>query len=489
MMETIKANFTIGKNNNVAGVLECISASKEFSCWSSEFFHIEDHTNIYGKTHDNSYISLLNCLGGVSTHSTHNNSAYSCEIYSHTLILGNNNINPETDKFDSFSLVVGNPEKLFRSLKSFGYVSFPDKHLVDALNKQKYTPKFDIEKHPIVAYFNGDYDIFERKTKSGTITARNITTNNLSGDTTGVRIDNKVVIKIDFNEGVTLDEAYKRANSIAFFLRFVGGQGLYFKDITLKKIEDEYPEFHVLHDSFGWGVDAKKGYYSEPVVDVTKESFLDVLCGWFEKGDREPARASFYNTYFKKVYSSDRLITAANMFDILPASGKDKKLQLSSGAEELLLRLKVQIESEFSDFHDLRKSLLKSIGYTLDKSKKRNRKSLKERVQERLDIIEPYLIEHQIPTKDLEFIVSIAIKSRNYFVHGRQDKNLSSDTIFQHQALFIKTFEYIYALSELLESGWRVEDVPVWNSENWLRSCEQYISCCINDLREDIESR
>ena len=482
MTEIIKANFKIENNNNISGVLATGSDSKKFSCWSSEFFHIEDHSNIYGKTNENKYISLLNCLGGsgASSYMSQNERSYSCEVYSHTLVVGKDKVNSETDKFDSISLVVGNPLKLFKHLNSFGYINFPDENLVESLNTQKYTPKFDTEKHPVIAYFNGDFSIFEQETELGTIKAHNLVTCGSLGGATGVKIENKVVITIDFREGVTIDEAFKRANLVALFLRFIGVKGLFFKDITLKKMEHEHHEFTIYHDSYEWGKEIKDSYYSEPLIDVTNDRFPEILKGWFEKSDRESVRYNFYNTYFRDSYSSDRLITAANMFDIFPVSEQDTKLSIATDAEELLTNLKMHIKSEFSTFPDIKQSLLQSIGFL-------TRKSLKDRVQERLNIIKPHLVGHKINTKDLEFIVNIAIKSRNYYVHGSKYKKLSPEKLLKFQGLFIDTFEYIYALSEIVECGWEFTDAPLWTSQNQIIGFEQRFDFYNKKLREAIE--
>lgn len=480
MTETIRANFEIGKNKEVAGVLDSTSDSKKFSCWSSEFFHVESHSNVYGKTHDGKFISLLNCLGNDSSHISHNERSYSCEIYSHTLVMGKEKVNPETDKFDSISLVIGNPLKLFRSLDSFGYVSFPDEKLVNALNKQEYTPHFETEKHPVVAYFNGDFDIFEQDTKLGKIKAHNLITHGSWGGATGVKIENKVMITIDFNESISIDEAFKQANSVALFFRFIGGKGLFFKDITLKKMEHKHPEFTIYHDSYNWGEDSKDGYYSEPLIDVTNDGFPSILESWFEKDDRENVRYSFYNTYFRDVYSSDRLITAANMFDIFPISNEDKNLTLAPDAEERIKNLKIHIKTEFSGFPDIKQSLLQSIGYL-------SRKSLKDRVEERLEIIKPHLATRKITSEDLKFIVNLAIKSRNYYVHGSEYKKLPPNKLFEFQSLFIDTFEYIYVLSELLECGWKINDAPIWTSRHRIRGCEQQIEFEISNLRKTLD--
>ncbi len=295
-----------------------------------------------------------------------------------------------------------------------------------------------------------------------------------------MKLENKVVLSIDFSEGVTIEEAFKRANSVTLFLRFIGGKGLFFREINLKKVEHEYPEFTILHNSYNWGEDIKDDCDSEPLMDVTSEIFPKILKNWFAKNDRVIVRHSFYNTYFRDVYSPDRLITAANMFDIFPTSEYDKKKPIDTHAEYLLKNLKTHIKSEFSQFPDIKQSLLQSIGYL-------NRKSLKDRVKERIDIIKPHLPGHKIDIRDLEFIVDAAIKSRNYFVHGTVFKKLPPEKIFEFQSLFIDTCEYIYALSELVECGWKITDAPIFTSQHRIRRCEQHIDFQIKKLRETIE--
>jgi len=393
------------------------------------------------------------------------------------MIVGSEKVIPEDDKFSSISLTVGNPLKLFRYLDSFGYVNFPDTKLVNALNEQKHVPPFDTEKHPVVAYFNGDFDIFEQETKLGIIKAHNQISHGSWGGATGVKIENKVIITIDFNEAVSIDEAFKRANLISLFLRFIGGNGLFFEDVSLKKVDHEHNKFTVHHDSHNWGSELEDDYYSDPLMDVTNANFLKILKNWFEKDDRENVRYSFYNTYFRDTYSSDRLITAANMFDIFPTADNDKNKPLALDAELLVKNLKTHIKSEFSGFSDIKQYLLQSISHL-------TRKSLKERVLVRLEIIKPYLVNNKINTEDLEFIIGIAIKSRNYYVHGTEYKKLTPEQLFEFQTLFIDTFEYIYAISELIECGWKINDTPAWASHHKIRGSEQQIDFEIQKLKK-----
>jgi len=85
------------------------------------------------------------------------------------MILGDENVIPEKDKFNSISITVGNSRKLLLNLDSFGFVNVPTPELINALNEQPKTPNFDKAKRPVLAYFNGDCEIFKQETQLGII--------------------------------------------------------------------------------------------------------------------------------------------------------------------------------------------------------------------------------------------------------------------------------------------------------------------------------
>lgn len=105
------------------------------------------------------------------------------------------------------------------------------------------------------------------------------------------------------------------------------------------------------------------------------------------------------------------------------------------------------------------------------------RKSLKDRVNERIIVIESYLVSRGFNLKDIHFVLGLAIKARNYHVHGTEFKQLTLHQMHQFQVLFTCFFELIYALSELIECGWGKENIsysneyhPVLNNERYLKS-------------------
>jgi hypothetical protein len=448
MNDVLKAEFAIGGNKRVSGVMDISTEDKDFSCWSSAFFDVENHSNIFGKTDQGKHVSLLNCLGRGSGSMCESGSAYKSEIYAHEVIIGYEEVHPSVDKIASISLTMGNAKKLFRQLNCFGYFYSPDKNLIDALNEQKYGPDFNLD-GTRVAYFNGEFDIFSKETKLGLISASNYIRSGLSSTVDGVQFQNNVVVTIQFLDDVLLEEAFKRAKILSLFFRFIGGEGLFFKDITFKKTGKSDFDFSVVRSSRDWGKDNQDAYYSEPLMDVKNENFSLLLKNWFERDDLETVRYSFYNAYFRESYSAERLITAANMFDIFPDNGDEAEI-LNPKLVTLLDELKVHVAEKLAEHYSARDAIINLI----KKFSKKKRKSLSKRIEERVKVIETFGWMLPSDLVGLRRIYKYAIESRNYHVHGTESDKLTPAQFYEFQYLFIVTLEFIYATSELIECGW-----------------------------------
>lgn len=477
MTEGINAQFEIKGNKNVSGVLSD-AKRYEFNCWSSKLFSVESHSNIYGRTQDNKTLSLLNCLSNESQSFGTESVTYSNTIQPHIALTGEMRVDPNNDKFCSISLVVGNSHALLGWLTSFGYISFPDDGLVSQLNAQEHAPSFAAEHNPILAYFNGDFDIFSQDTKLGVISASNLISLGGGFNSDGVSIRNKVVLKVKFHTSKTLNEALNIAHQFSLLLRFIAGENVFFKDISVSDGSEN--NFQVLYNTYSWGEVLDSTKSGNPLIDMSSEDFPQFLDSWFSHVDRDIVRYSFYDGFLKgRSYSSDRLINAANMFDIFPSSKENSKKVLKQEETEKLKKLKQHIKEEFSELDDIKNSLLMSIGFL-------TRKSLKDRVNERITVIESYLASRGFDLEDIEFVLGLAIKARNYHVHGSEFKQLTLHQMYQFQVLFTCFFEFIYAVSDLIECGWKESHISHRNTHHPVFDSERYLKSEITVLKETV---
>jgi hypothetical protein len=178
------------------------------------------------------------------------------------------------------------------------------------------------------------------------------------------------------------------------------------------------------------------------------DSFTNVMERWLENQDeRRDARYRFSSSFSKQsFYDTDRLVGAANMFDILPDSAVPPTVELT----EELRNAKEQCRTIFKSLEKCieRESILNALG-RIGKS------SLKQKIRHRVKYITD-VVGEDFP--DLIIVTDEAVNCRNHYVHGtkgRFDYSLNSDVTF----FFTDTLEFVFAASELVDAGW---DINVW---------------------------
>jgi hypothetical protein len=85
--------------------------------------------------------------------------------------------------------------------------------------------------------------------------------------------------------------------------------------------------------------------------------------------------------------------------------------------------------------------------------------SLPKKVAHRISIIESKL-EARFP--DLQLLTNVALKCRNFFVHG-STTDFEYSVIERFMPLLTDTLEFIFSASDLIEAGWDAEN---WNSND-----------------------
>jgi hypothetical protein len=139
----------------------------------------------------------------------------------------------------------------------------------------------------------------------------------------------------------------------------------------------------------------------------------------------------------------DRLVAAANMFDILPSAAVPPDVTLSE--EQMSSRDEARKLFRALPQSAERNSVLGALG-------RMGKSSLKHKVRHRAK----YVLEragNKFP--ELEMVCDEAVNCRNFYVHG-------SDPVFDYEAhgnaktFFTETLEWIFAASELIEAGWNI---------------------------------
>ncbi|EKJ9442314.1 hypothetical protein PJ163_003691, partial [Salmonella enterica] len=196
--------------------------------------------------------------------------------------------------------------------------------------------------------------------------------------------------------------------------------------------------------------------YSPDIFDIpinalnNPDEFKKIIFNWIERESEWKLARIRNHACVNKLnnYNIDRLVSAANMYDILPSDIIPNKIELSPEISEAKKKCREIFKSLPSSPE--RDSILGALG-------RLGKPTLTAKILNRTAIIDKELGEY-LP--ELELIVKIAVKTRNYFVHGSDTfdyKSIDSSIPFMTD-----TLEFIFSASDFIDAG--------WNAKSWYKS-------------------
>lgn len=432
-------------------------------------------TDISGLFYDGSEMSLIDCVvmsesvqGGVDTH-------YRCtSVFPHFVIFGSSAISSSGQTVSKMSFTMEDAPAIFHDADTFGSVIDVQPYLDDILEAEAERRGREIraEEHPHLFYFTGKHKIFEVSTAIGKISATNHISY-VSPNTTGIQVNNTIKLNIAFNVNRTVEAA---ANSILDLLRFfeiIAGRPQNISNVSFSPVGAEnYFKFfdvywctppHRTHDS-----DSSQPRPRDLPLQATAntDEFSSVLKMWIKRNDEWRSARSRFSTAFshQSSYTTDRIVGAANMFDILPSHVYQKQVTLPPD----ILEAKEKARKLFKELPQSleRESVLNALGRV-------GKPTLKRKVRSRARLITD-VVGNRFP--DLDLVINQAIDCRNYFVHGSEAK-IDYSTHSSQVIFFTDTLEFIFAASDLLESGWNISHWITRHSTNthpFSRYCFSY---------------
>lgn len=432
-----------------------------------EFYHFlkESYFEVYGTLANGAHVSLHQCIsvGSTSFHSNKDRSV-ELEIFPHYIVIGHGYLAPSEAKIISLSYSFSGGSLICSYGKSFDII-YPKpndlKSLVDAeherlaevLSSDESKPEpreTPIGEHPIVAFFDGNHEIAKASIPSATVTISNGVTYR-SPSAKGAGFTNRIVHSVEFHEGVTLGGAMDVLRNLHKFYELLLGYRQKYKKIEL--VFDGADETANAPMKLHWsrcnaGIEKRKRDV-HPVdipalATLDRKMFETMLSNWMRSmPEMAPSRLRLLNGMFSKVYSYDRIIGAANVFDLLPSDRTPKE-------EEISEELKAKIAAAHADFRSLpqtsiRDSVLSILGRT-------GKPSLRSKIIYRAEIVNK-AFGNQF--RDIEMACRQAVLCRNHYVHG-SDAGFNYEDDFQSFVFLTDTLEFVFAASDLIECGWDV---------------------------------
>jgi ApeA N-terminal domain 1 len=402
-------------------------------------------------------LTLVNCFSSGQT------SLFRyANIYPDFIISGDYHIDPDENIITQIEFTIDDANTLFHDYIAFGI--FDEHPLAEEIiekivhakdNQIGLERNIPIGTRPSILYFTGNREIFTANTTLGKISAshRPVYSSNSSD---GVQIKNTIFVSIVFIQEVNFGECVARTLTLLRYLGILVGrpQNLLSHTIGIRSEGEEQPIFFNVY----WSRSPRRRsfengripHWSSILLEAVREPqvFSQVLENWLERDQSwQDARQRFSDSFSQQEsYPIDRLIGAANMFDILPPSAAPPKVELTD-------ELKAAKAACKKIFKDLPTSLEKTS--LLDNLGRVGKSSLKHKIRHRAN----FLIDvagDKFP--DLCTVTDEAVNCRNHYVHGNNRARFDYSKRHWVIIFFTDTLEFIFATSDLIEAGWNFKD-------------------------------
>ena len=451
--------FTLPDGTSAFGVLRIAGEDSMLNLKSDHLLSdIQAGSSLLGVTFDRQRITCIDCLTQGTGQGRRRSEAihYSAEIFPHFVTVGSQHLEPDTPTIKGIHFNVDDLPTLFFDFDAFGHVIDADSVIDAVLEGARRNRPIERGTMPIVAYFTGKVTIVKIDTVIGTVSVNHRPSFD-SGGPSGVFIKNQMVVSIETETPMKFMDAIERMLTLGRFFSIAAGrkQGISNIHLTISGSDDEkIPQHLEVYWSHRWESVVHKGMPNRPHPgDVPlspigrADEFVQVIRDWLarEKTWRVP-RIRYLNCLSKgSKYEVNRLVAAANMFDILPDDPTQAFGNLSqelAGAKDACISL-LRAQPSGPD----RDSALSALG-------RMGKPSLTKKINHRADIV---LRQFGSSLSDLPVVVNTAVKCRNYFVHGSSDFDYLK---VEHLTPFLTdALEFIFAASDLIDAG--------WNASNW----------------------
>jgi hypothetical protein len=454
--------YTLPSGNSVIGDLRLKGSSTLLKLHSDEFLAgVETASCVKGTAYSGEHLTLIDCHSPGTGHTSSKDAPtrYHADVFPHYVAVGRRHLEPGEACISAIHFTTTDLTTLFYDFDAFSHV-IDAKPIIDVvLQERRQVRPVEAGELPQVFYFTGKDCIAEVPTAIGKVSVHHRPRYSMGGPT-GVFIKNRIVVSIEPEQPVAFHDSIDRMYQVGCFLSMAVGrtQGVDHVHVTTTEVTDGIPQLLTICPSYRWKATDKSEQHKPHPGDVpldpirNRAEFDAVLADWIGRHSGWRAARYRYLECMRRAnkYGPDRLVAAANMFDILPSDA----VPLAAGLPDDLAATRDACAEMFRGHPPGidRDSALSALG-------RLGQPSLPKKVAHRASIVESRL-GGRFP--DLRFVASVAVKCRNFYVHGN-----SGDIDFREVEPLVPfltdALEFIFAASDFIQGGW---DAQRWNAES-----------------------
>lgn len=416
---------------------------------------LKDQDIINGVLDNGEKVSLITCTIIDSNNAwSSTNTFINCKFFPHYIILGHDYLCSSDEVIIGVSLKVDDEYTIF-DYNNLIRTSFIKSNQLEELNYLKMSDEVKFPKKndlTIVCLADG-LEIFSVDTIIGRISVYNGSTikHDYSGrNSTGIYMGRNVSINIKFINSLNIDKMCENIDKILRFIEIISGRPQNLLKIKIAIQENELKQLSVYLNTYPGRTKHSENpnpSHRDVLINAANkpDQFASLIFAWLERDQDEIwriARHRFSDVWNKQGnYDPDRIVAAANMFDLLPRSIFPQEIELPREFTDAVQKSK-EIFKKLPNSPQ-RDSILTYLGQI-------KKPSLKQKIRYRSQIIKT-VIKNDL--EKVDYVIDEAVELRHFYVHGDKPDGRRKKLI-QFTPFLTNTLEFVFCVSDLIELGW-----------------------------------
>lgn len=434
----------------------------------------EDDYDLHGVLADGKKVSLLDCVpNGRTRHRIGDeNEQFESTIFPNYIVVGEEFICSKRPSIQAVRYHFKNLASMLSGHKTFRHL-MPEPGEIRSLlevehkrgekialehgwTQRAFEP--EISERPHLLYFSGVWEIVATDAKIGKISLANRVSHGM-GTGSGIGFDNEVTVNVEFVEPKTLRAAIHALYTLHGLFELCLGCRQRYDWIELDLTESEKTDRLECRQTarLFWSLcnerteEASGAHLTDILLapDRRPDEFAKVVGGWMDSAeDMGDPRERFATAFFGR-YGINRIVGAANMFDLLPESHAPKRKEVDNYLKEAVNRCRIIFKA--LEDSSAKQSVLSSLGRV-------GTASLRDKIRHRAEKVVKVLGDD---FSDIYMPCDQAVLARNHYVHGSKPSFDYREHITEF-AFIADTLDFVFASSDLMELGW---DLKGWIAE------------------------
>ncbi|MBF7144986.1 MULTISPECIES: HEPN domain-containing protein [Pseudomonas] len=413
---------------------------------SQPVFNPNPHS-VYGETLDRKKISLFECVGNrPNPVGLYPELFYEIDIFPHYVMVGGQHLDWDESIFESVSFKTDDLGLFFSKRGTFGSKIASSGDIKKILGEACQKAEVDGERNGVIFFYSGEGQIKPINLSFGKIST-SIRFESQITDSGGVICPAETIATIKFDTTKKFSQVIDAILSVLEFLSFVSGR---YQGVQKISAETRFKGTNEIDQVFLYWSLAPEGNRSLieskrdwPIsLDRDEEELSEVFKNWIEKhvGCVDARRRIIQCQKKNEFYDGDRIVGAANAFDILPTIVypvlnplSDEALQNKKLCKDIIMKMPHSEE---------RSQILSTLNFWGSK--------LLSKILHKASVIENSSENYFNGIAD---VLKISLKARNYYVHGTDAGYLDYE---EELAFLTDTLEFVFVASDLIECGWNI---------------------------------